>query len=211
MNRLKPGAAALILIGAAVIGLVGAAHAASVRHVGFDELVQTSALIFRGRAVAAHSRASVDGRSIVTDVWFEVRDTYKGTAPGGRLRLSFAGGEHEGRAMKVHGLTVPQIGEEGVYFVEQLERPQVNPLFGWDQGHYLVRRDPAGVSRVFTSDGIAVVAADRAESPVEIRLSRGIPAGVTIDRAGAAGAALGLADFAATIRSTHGAQAEEAR
>jgi hypothetical protein len=210
MNRPYPGAATLILL-AIVVGWVGMANAASVRQVGFDELVQTSELIFRGRAVEAQSRASADGRSIVTDVWFDVRETYKGIAPGGRLRLVFAGGEHRGMAMKVHGLRLPTIGEEGVYFVEQLERPQVNPLFGWDQGHYLVRRDAAGVGRVFTSDGIAVVAAARADSPAQVQLSQGIPAGVTIDRTAAAGTALRLADFASTIRSTHAAQLEEAR
>lgn len=211
MNKRNPAAAVLLMLGAALIGTAGAANAASVRHVGFDELVDTSALIFRGRVEKSGSRASADGRSIVTDVWFEVIDTYKGTAPGGQLRLTFAGGEHNGRGMKIHGLTLPRIGEEGVYFVEQLERPQVNPLFGWEQGHYLVRRDAAGVARIFTADGIAVVTAVRAASPGESRLSQGIPVGVTIDRTAAAGAALGLADFAATIRSAHEAQMEEAR
>ncbi len=60
----------------------------------------------------------------------------------------------DGVALRVSYLHIPELGEQGIYFVESLSRPLVNPLVGWHQGHYLVDREQ-GTSRsmVRTLDG----------------------------------------------------------
>ena len=196
---------------AAALFVGGWAQAASVRLVGFDELVESSALVFHGVVVAADSRWISDRQGIVTDVEFRIVETYKGGAAGQRLVLSFAGGVVDGRGMEVSGLRQPVVGEEGVYFVEQLAHAQVNPLFGWDQGHYLVRELPDGSSRVFSSLGLPVVSAAPAASPADVRLSEGLPLGVKADAEAPASAALPLSRFAATIREVALAQQETTR
>ncbi|MDZ7664865.1 MAG: hypothetical protein U5K27_05970 [Desulfotignum sp.] len=55
-------------------------------------------------------------------------------------------------------LKFPQPGERGIYFVESLERMQVHPLYGWSQGHFLVRPDETGTDRVMTSSEEVVTA-----------------------------------------------------
>jgi hypothetical protein len=197
---------ACLLVG---LSLIAPARSASVRMVGFDELVQSSALVFHGRVLAARSRWLPAEAGIVTDVEFAVIETYAGDAPG-RLVLGFAGGEIDGVGMRVHGLTMPSEGEEGVFFVERLDRPQVNPLYGWDQGHYRVRRDGDGVPRVFSTRGRPLLRAGSAPSPAQVRLSQGLPVGVEAgDDADHPG--MTLAEFADAIRRVATSAGREAR
>jgi hypothetical protein len=189
---------AALLLG---VALVTAGQAASVRLVGFDELVGSSQLIFHGVVVGSHSRRVAAAPGIVTEVEFEVLETYKGRAGGDRILLQFAGGVVDGRGAQVQGLTLPAAGERGVYFVEQTARPQLHPLYGWDQGHYRVRRAGDGTARVYTNRGVAVTAARSAPSPQEVRLSEGLPVGVSARADAGPESALSLAEFAATIRA----------
>ena len=200
---LRPNPATFLLCLLAALAPMMPAGAASVRLVGFDELVQSSALVFHGRVVGTRSRWLPGHQGIVTDVEFAVIEVLKGEAPG-QLSLSFAGGTVDGVGMRVHGLTQPVAEEEGVYFVEQLDHPQVNPLYGWDQGHYRVRATADGVRRVFANSGAPVLNAAPAASPTRVGLSPGVPLGVTVGTDRVATAALPLADFAASIRAAAG-------
>jgi len=40
--------------------------------------------------------------------------------------------------LEVSDMRMPEVGERGIYFVETLNEQQIHPLFGWQQGHYLV-------------------------------------------------------------------------
>ena len=40
--------------------------------------------------------------------------------------------------LSVTGLHMPEIRESGVYFVESLTQELVHPLYGWNQGHYVI-------------------------------------------------------------------------
>ncbi len=137
----------------------------------------------------------------MTEVEFEVLETYKGQAGGDRIVLQFAGGVVDGRGVQIQGLTLPAAGERGVYFVEQTARPQIHPLYGWDQGHYRVERQADGPARVYTNRGLAVTAARSAPSPAGVRLSEGLPLGITAKPGAGPETALSLAEFAATIRA----------
>jgi hypothetical protein len=196
----KPTTASFVLFLLVSLTLTTPARAASVRLVGFDELVRSSALVFHGRVTGTRSRLLPGHQGIVTDVEFTVIEVFKGE-PVARLSLSFAGGAVDGVGMHVHGLDRPVEGEEGVYFVEQLDRPQVNPLYGWDQGRYRVRANADGVPRVFASSGAPVLSAWPAASPARVRLSPGVPLGVTVGTEDVALKALPLADFGASIRA----------
>jgi hypothetical protein len=147
----------------------------------------------------------------VTDVEFEVLETYKGQPAGERVVLQFAGGVVDGRGVQIQGMTLPGAGERGVYFVEQTARAQVHPLYGWDQGHYRVQRTGGGPERVYTNRGIAVTAARSSPSPADVRLSRGLPLGITARAEPGPEGALSLAEFAATIRAVAERPGEAAR
>lgn len=134
------------------------AEAATVRSVGFAELVEKSGLIFEGRVVGESSRLTDDGRDIVTDVEFKVSRVLKGTQSEPRLVLSFSGGQVGDLTLAIHGSERPRFGETGVYFVEDPGRRQAHPFYGWSQGHFLTREDSAsGVMQMFTRDGRAIV------------------------------------------------------
>lgn len=117
---------------------------ATVVHVGTLDLVERSDLIFHGTVQSHLVTRSGNSDTIVTRVVFRVQDVLKGPPRGETVELDFLGGTIGGTTLTVSDLTIPPPGEEGVYFVEQLDHPQVNPLFGWWQGQFLVRHDDRG-------------------------------------------------------------------
>ena len=90
--------------------------------------------------------------------------------------------------MGVSDMKVPQVGERGIYFVESLERSQVHPLYGWSQGHFIVKTDETGVDRIMTSNEqpVTEVAKDMSVEQMNSRretvlvLSSGVAKGVTL-------------------------------
>jgi len=131
-------------------------YASSVREVSMDEMLQQSQLVFEGTVTAVKGRENSQKR-IHTYVTFEVKDTIKGDYPGDTLTLRFLGGTVGDVTMKVSDMRLPQEGEHGIYFVESLERFQVNPLYGWSQGHFIVEYDDTGIRRIMTNRRLPVV------------------------------------------------------
>lgn len=129
--------------------LSGSAAAATVRQLAVNELIQESALIFHGVAVERRAIKGAREGQIFTRVMFRVVDVISGPKLA-RVELDFLGGTLDGLTLSVSGMTVPRVGEEGVYFVEQLAHAQVNPLHGWWQGYFAVRADSAGGKIVTT-------------------------------------------------------------
>ncbi len=125
------------------------AQASTVAQMDFDEIVNGAELIFRGRVLAAEARQQ-PGELIKTWVRFAILDVVKGDYLGDEIELSFLGGRLDGRQLEVTDMIIPQVGETGFYFVETLLNQQVNPLFGWDQGHFLIVEEPSGESVVTT-------------------------------------------------------------
>ncbi len=75
-------------------------------------------------------------------------------------------------------MQMPEVGEQGIYFVESLQRRQVHPLYGWAQGHFLVVADERGVRRVLTKSRRPVTAMQY--GPQIRALSDGIARGITV-------------------------------
>lgn len=132
-------------------------NASSVREISLDEMLQQSQFVFEGTVTAIEARENSKKR-IHTHVTFEINDIIKGEYSSNIITLSFLGGTVGDVTMAVSDMRVPQKGEHGIYFVESLERLQVNPLYGWSQGHFIVERDATGSERIMTNRRLPITA-----------------------------------------------------
>ncbi len=161
-------------------------HAASVRQVTMDEMLQKCQFVFEGTVLILEAEKNSQKR-IHTYVTFEIKDIIKGEYSSNTITLSFLGGKVGDVTMVVSDMKVPQVGEHGIYFVESLERSQVNPLYGWSQGHFVVQSDDTGMDRVMAGNGRPVtgvmgnIPIEQMESTQEAAplLSKGVARGVS--------------------------------
>jgi hypothetical protein len=145
---------------------------------------------------------------IHTYVRFEVLDVLKGDTPGAVLELRFLGGTVGTQRLDVTDMTMPEMGESGLYFVESLSSPQVNPLVGWAQGHFLIEPQDGGVPGVLTANHEPVLAVDAADAaPVTAAMntfSKGVAKGVVVQESLSAQAAsrpLTVDEFKRSVRA----------
>ncbi len=189
-------------------------YAASVRQVSMDQMLGACDLVFQGRVTAIEARQN-EQRRIHSYVTFAIEEVIKGQYSADQITLSFVGGTVGGITMAVSDMQLPEIGERGVYFVESLQRSQVNPLYGWSQGHFLVERDEAGEDRVMTSGRQPVLEVQGDTTGLQTgpgqdrapALSRGVARGVGIPEPGdvhkgSSGVKMGmhLSDFKKALR-----------
>jgi hypothetical protein len=132
-------------------------HAASVRQVTMDEMLQQCQFVFEGTVLALGAKENSQKR-IHTYVTFEIHEIIKGEYPNDTIVLSFLGGTVGEVTMAVSDMRFPKMGERGIYFVESLERSQVHPFYGWSQGHFLVETDDTGIDRIMTNRKMSVTA-----------------------------------------------------
>jgi hypothetical protein len=130
-------------------------NATSVREVSMDEMLLQSQFVFEGTVTAIETRQNKQKR-IHTYVTFEIIEIIKGEYPDNTITLRFLGGTVDDVTLVVSDMRLPQQGEHGIYFVESLQRFQVNPLYGWSQGHFIVERDGTGSERVMTNTRLPV-------------------------------------------------------
>jgi hypothetical protein len=115
--------------------------ATTILKLSFDQVCQGSELIFEGRVASKEIRPSpIEGKPI-TYFTFQIIEVIKGSYTGSNIELGFMGGQLGDLALKVSGMQMPEIGERGIYFVENLSVQQIHPLCGWQQGHCLVISD----------------------------------------------------------------------
>lgn len=159
--------------------------AASVRQVSMDEMLRVCGLVFEGTVVYREAKENRNKR-IHTYVTFEIQEIIKGEYPGDSITLRFLGGTAGGVAMRVSDMEFPEVGEHGIYFVESVKRHQVNPLYGWSQGHFLVEPDDTGTQRVLTKGKHPVkeVKSDAQLPSVQgpAKLSTGVARGIIVAR-----------------------------
>jgi hypothetical protein len=178
------------------------AQSASVIAVSTTDLAAQSDFIFQGKAIRSWVAAGPAKGSILTYLEFAVSDVIKGDRNRKSVVLSFLGGNLNGRVLRVDGLMLPSVGEEGVYFVERLGRNQVHPLYGWDQGRFLVQSDAQGGKSVFTHDMKPVGGFDRASAAA--RVNTGHAVGVA--EAGDEHHAMSVDAFKSRVRALVGEQ-----
>jgi hypothetical protein len=99
-------------------------------------------------------------------------------------------------------MQIPKMGEHGIYFVEDTKKPMVNPLRGWDQGHFLVQYDrQSRRQQITTLNGKPVfdVNTRNIQSSV-LRMSHGVARGVITSPQTAQDLPLAPAQFKDKIR-----------
>ncbi len=119
----------------------GRAKATVILDLSFDQVCQGAELIFEGQVVSKEIRPSPTDGKPFTYFTFQIIEVIKGTYTGSNIELGFMGGQLGGITLKVSGMQMPEVGERGIYFVENLGVQQIHPLCGWQQGHCLVISD----------------------------------------------------------------------
>lgn len=176
-------------------------HASSIAKVSVSEVANNSTLIFEGRVSASRAVQKPGSRVIHTLITFEVLDVLKGDYQDSSIELSFLGGSKGDVTMRVTDLHRPGQGERGIYFVENPSRPQVNPLYGWDQGHYLMKYQPKlGRMVMETRSGKAIYAVESKAVVGVSALSSGVAEGISTSFSVVADKPLTTVEFKQRIR-----------
>ncbi len=171
--------------------------------VSLEQLSTESPLIFEGEVIGTASHFNAAGTSIHTYVTFRVVDVIKGTRNEPEIMLRFLGGTVGEVSLDVSESTLPELGERGIYFVESLERFQVNPLYGMDQGHFLIF-ESAG-RRIMTTRNRRVITSLPPDSqPRAEGLSNGIARGLAVDETAAAASGVTVFQFKQAVRQYSG-------
>jgi hypothetical protein len=159
---------------------------ATLSRVTVDQMLGGAELIFEGRVVTTRTRSDADTGHPQTCARFAVLEVLKGSLAGPTVELCFAGGVAGAMRMEVPGLILPRPGERGIYFVASRSRGYWNPLYGWDQGHFLIEPEAAGGAPIVkTARRRPVLDLERGEVPQELELSSGFARGVHVgERAG---------------------------
>ena len=162
-----------------------------------------SELIFEGRVIGVVSAFGANQTSIHTYVTFRVDDVIKGSYSQTEITLRFLGGTVGEVSLHVADSTMPQQGESGIYFVESLERFQVNPFYGMDQGHFLILESNG--RRIMATRNRRIVTELRSDDQLPAEgLSDGIARGLSLDEAGRSPAGVSVFQFKQAVRQYAG-------
>ncbi len=123
----------------------------------------------------------------------------KGTRNRPEIMLRFLGGTVGEVSLDDSESTLPELGERGIYFVESLERFQVNPLYGMDQGHFLIF-ESAGRRIMTTRNGRVITSLSPDAPPPADGLSKGSARGLALDEAAAAASGVTVFQFKQAVR-----------
>ena len=176
----------------------------AVLSVSLEHLSTESPLIFEGEVIGTASHFNANETSIHTYVTFRVVDVIKGTHSGPEIMLRFLGGTVGEIRLDVSESKLPELGEKGVYFVESLESFQVNPLYGMDQGHFLIF-ESAGRRIMTTRNGLVITGLPPDYQPFGAGLSDGIARGLAVDESAAAASGVTVSQFKQVVRQySHG-------
>jgi hypothetical protein len=206
-NRRRSGLS--LLLGASALACLGFAPANATTLAGksLSDLAKGSELIFEGQAVTSVVEALPNGQGAQTCVSFKIAEIVAGAHPGSTIRLCFFGGMLGGQGFGVSGMRYPAVGEHGIYLVESTSQPLINPLIGWDQGRFLVAKDPAtGTLRMTTADhrrivGLAPEAAKPTPADGQIVSPDAAAGGVMTDDGSNLSDAVSREDFIGRLRS----------
>ena len=190
----------LALVWLLALAAPAGAQASSVVELPIDDLATSAELVFEGRVVGQRVEQGQHARDIYTLVTFEVLDVVAGRWAQPTIDLAFSGGRLGHLAMEVSDMRIPAVGEHGVYFVERLDRRQVNPLLGWTQGHFLVSASPGQRGIVRTAVGRPVFSIEARPSAVRRGLSTGTAPGVLTSPQIADEAPMDVETFKARLR-----------
>lgn len=179
---------------AATLVLPWGLWASTVMQVSFQEMVASSEFIFEGAVIGQEAIRPDGSRNIFTRVTFAVSDVLKGDYDASTVSLHFMGGTIGSLTLSISDMQIPKNGERGVYFVESIAKRQVHPLYGWNQGRFLILNDRDGNPRVHTAKGKPIRSVESSVTPtVAALLDRAEDAALGVEvTAGSAGDGSGL-------------------
>lgn len=159
-----------------ILGLVLPASAATILHIGSLDLINKSEAVFEATVISTRSEFSPQGQ-IYTYVDFEIVEVIAGElVDDNQVTLRFTGGTVGDLTLDV-GSIIPELGEHGIYFVESLSLPLINPIFGWSQGHFKI------IDRqVIAADDRPIISVEAQGTGPSVGISRGVAKGImTLD------------------------------
>lgn len=189
----------LTFLMALLILVPATSSASSVIQVTFNDLVLSSELIFEGRVVDKRAEMSAGG-TIHTYVTFRIQDVIKGSHSDSQIVLRYQGGTVGALTLEVSDLVVPGIGETGIYFVESTTRPLVHPLYGWDQGHFVVMTAGTDRTERVFSRNLKPVAGIQQTDGKASGLSNGIASGLQVAEPDRRNEAMSVSTFRQKVR-----------
>lgn len=166
MNRLFPVTPRLfptLLASACLLFLSVSANSTTILGMDIDQVAHQAEFIFEGEVILSETRQDSGTGIISSYVTFAIWDVVKGDYDAESVELKFMGGVFNGQIVEVSGMRIPQLGEQGIYFVESVSRDLINPLLGWSQGHFIIVEDN-GVRRISTVDNKAVTEVESVSS-----------------------------------------------
>lgn len=132
--------------------------------VTFNDLVTRADVIFIGEVIDVRP-FPVDAREgtiVKTRVVFRLSDPLWGTAAALEV-FEFFGGEWGGIGMAIAEMPKCAVGDRRVVFARR-ER-SINPIVGFKQGLLQIARDPSGVDRVLTAEGMPLASPQSIGAP----------------------------------------------
>jgi hypothetical protein len=134
--------------------------------------------------INSETRQDNNSGIISTYVTFQINDIIKGDYIGDSVELKFMGGVFNGQIVQVSGMRIPEMDEQGIYFVESMSQDLINPLIGWSRGHFIIV-DDNGTRRISTADNQPVLDVEAVSSiPSSIKKPLSIAEGNTDIAAG---------------------------
>jgi hypothetical protein len=176
------------------------ASASSVQQVTIEQMLKNSELVFEATVTGVNAHFENPGNHIATDVTFQVIEVIKGNLSKGTVVLSFSGGTIGEMTEVIGDMHIPKYREHGVYFVESLQRKQVHPFYGWDQGHFTVQTTKSGADLVTTRSGHPVQGLQSGKQTAVGALSNGVALGIQVSEANANSGSLTLGEFKSQLR-----------
>ena len=192
----------LLAIFSAGLGLV-VPSASSVLAVSLEQLSKSAQIVFEGEVIGVTSDFNANQTAIHTHVTFRVVDVVKGVYDQTEITLRFLGGTVGEISLDVSDSTLPKLGEKGIYFVESLGRFQVNPLYGMDQGHFLIL-ESNGQRIMATRNKRVITGLSSASRATSEGLSNGVATGLTLAEAGRSSAGVTVLQFTQAVRQYSG-------
>lgn len=202
---IKRSTSALIKIVFALnLALVSSVAFAAAEKVHMDRMLNGSALVIQGTVTGLRVEQGAHARSIHTIVTLEIIDTIKGAWEQPTIDISFLGGSVNGLTLNVGGQHIPEFGQEGVFFIENPLRNQVNPLYGWEQGLFIIEADADSGEKIIktaTKESIQQIEFLPANDSQVQGISNGTAAGVKTQQSAELNTPYTLDQFKATLRT----------
>ncbi|MCF6203713.1 MAG: hypothetical protein L3J59_08600 [Methylococcaceae bacterium] len=157
------------------------AYSSMYENLTIDEVVNESELVFEGKVVNLEYKTPSDRNRVYTFVTFEINDVIKGKYVDKTIEIRYPGGIKGDQVTSVTDMVIPQVGEEGIYFIKSLTKHYIHPLTGWAQGQMNIVTDKVGKKRVFSVSGESISHVNRLgpkRKGVEQNLSADVASGI---------------------------------